>query len=419
MWTMNLLTKNIQDISFDDVVAFCKQGVLEWTQLDYKLKMPKDLAKHFATFSNTQGGLIVIGVGEDTKGLPTTHAGIPNDSKLVDQVHQFAANVTPLPTYEVRATDEKNGNVFVLIRISEGAAAPYTTLNDPTIWIRNGNISTPASREELLCLSNKRADADTLRNNLLESASQYFQNRLIAAEEERVRLIDAQKPDVYKASLTGDNSAILAIALMPYYPSGNLVHPQDLVHKEYDYIGEEYHRSLFNQGGTVTMPGGLSAFSWNERTGVFRNDQLHTNGLSYSSSDILQSDQDKKQITVPEIAHKLRSQLRLIQHFYRKTGYSGLVEGIIALNGGSGAKVVPIGSDRHILYMPESGSVYMPKHLWRLHFDTNQLSDQDGLGVIFTQAVRDVSWGLGAGDIPETVMERFLEVNGWKKPAVT
>lgn len=412
---MNLLSKDIKDISFDDVVAFCGQGVLEWTQLDYKLKVPKDLAKHFATLSNTQGGLIIIGVGEDAKGLPTSYAGVPNDGKLVDQIHQIAANVTPLPTYDARVTDEKNGNVFALIRISEGAAAPYTTLNDPTVWIRNGNISTPASREELIRLSNKREDADKLRTNVLASASQYFRNRLAAAEQERKRMVDAQKPDIYKSALGGENSATLTIALMPYYPSNDLVTPQALVHKELDYIGDEYHRTLFVQGTSVTMPGGLSAFSWNERTGVFRNDQLHTNGLSFTASDVLQAEQDKRQITIPEIAHKVRSQLMLIQHYYRKTGYSGLVEGVIELSGGSGASVRPIGSSRHFLYMPENGEVYMPTHQWALHFDTNQLGDKETLNTIFAQTVRDVSWGLGAGNIPNEIMESFLEANGWRK----
>lgn len=135
---VNLLVRDIHDITYSDVVEFCEQKVLESVQLDYKLNIPKDLAKHFATFSNTQGGLIIIGVGEDAQGFPTTYNGVPNDGKLVDRVHQFAANVTPLPTYDVCTTGEQNGNVFILVRIDEGAATPYNTLNDPTVWIRTG-----------------------------------------------------------------------------------------------------------------------------------------------------------------------------------------------------------------------------------------------------------------------------------------
>ena len=121
---INLLARNIHDITYDDVVEFCKQKVLEGVQLDYKLNIPKDLAKHFATFSNTLGSLIIIGIGEDDKGLPTTCDGVPNNGKLVDRIHQFAANVTPLPTYDICTTDEQNGNVFILVRIDEGAATP-------------------------------------------------------------------------------------------------------------------------------------------------------------------------------------------------------------------------------------------------------------------------------------------------------
>src|SRR5713226_8124370 len=211
---VNLLARNIHDITYDDVVEFCKQKVLESVQLDYKLNIPKDLAKHFATFSNTQGGLIIIGVGEDAQGLPTTHDGVPNDGKLVDWIHQFAANVTPLPTYDVCTTDEQHGNVFILVRIDEGAATPYNTLNDPTVWIRTGNVSTPASREELLRLANKKRDAEAARSANITFAEQYFTARVTEAEQERQQAVQAGGVNIYQHPLgSGENSAILSLTL--------------------------------------------------------------------------------------------------------------------------------------------------------------------------------------------------------------
>ena len=50
---INLLARNIHHITSNDVVEFCQQNILESVQLDYKQHIPKDLAKHFATFSNT------------------------------------------------------------------------------------------------------------------------------------------------------------------------------------------------------------------------------------------------------------------------------------------------------------------------------------------------------------------------------
>src|SRR5665811_1385106 len=140
---MNILYAPVGSLAFNDIVAFCQQKIIEGVTLEYKVDFPKDLAKQFVTFSNTQGGLVIIGVGEDQNGYPDSWDGVTNTGKLIDRVHQIAANVVPFPTYEVATTDEVKGKVFVLIRISEGSAPPYATTSDPTPWVRTGNISTP------------------------------------------------------------------------------------------------------------------------------------------------------------------------------------------------------------------------------------------------------------------------------------
>src|SRR6266446_6437007 len=141
---MDLLAQDFNTITFQDVVDFCDQKIVESTELDYKRVIPRELAKHVAAMSNQYGGLIIIGVEEDPKtGTPSKYEGITNDGKLIDRIHQVANNVRPLPSYTVRTTDEGKGKVFLLVRISEGGAPPYTTINDPTVYLRTGNITTP------------------------------------------------------------------------------------------------------------------------------------------------------------------------------------------------------------------------------------------------------------------------------------
>jgi hypothetical protein len=412
---VNLLTKNIHDITFENVVEFCKQKVIEGTQLDYKLKTPKDLAKHFATFSNTQGGLVIIGVGEDSKGLPTTYDGVPNDGKLIDQIHQFAANVTPLPTYTVRATDEQNGNVFILIRIDEGAAAPYTTLSDPTVWIRTGNISTPASREELLRLANKKRDAETARNANLAFADQYFNARVEEAEQELKQLRQAGEENVYQHPLgTGPHSAILTIALQPYYPTTPLTTPQDLSHRLHEYVGRGYAYTVLSQGDHDTMPGGVAVYEWSKNTGAMRGEQLYANGLNNLTLDILDSDQraGTRKIQITYIAIHLYRRLKLIQNYYKMTGYSGLIAGNISLAGGVGAETVSIQSAGHVFF-PQNGKVRLELYEWPFEFDTNTLNNDMELQKVFKRIIRDISWSLGCHDIPNAIIENLLKVNGW------
>jgi predicted HTH transcriptional regulator len=128
---MNPFSKPFHEVNFDDVKEFCEQKYPESTTLDYKKDLPRDLAKHFATFSNTLGGTIIIGVEEDPDtGQPLKWDGISNDGKLIEHISQFAANVIPLPSYIARLTNEQNGKVFGLINIIEGDAQPYHANSD-------------------------------------------------------------------------------------------------------------------------------------------------------------------------------------------------------------------------------------------------------------------------------------------------
>src|SRR6185437_16370943 len=109
---MNVFPKPFSEVTFSDVEAFCQQGYPESTTLDYKRDIPRELAKHFATFSNTLGGVIIVGVEEDPgSGIPLKWEGVTNNGKLLERANQFAANVNPLPTYTVRLTDEVGGKV--------------------------------------------------------------------------------------------------------------------------------------------------------------------------------------------------------------------------------------------------------------------------------------------------------------------
>ena len=115
---MDLLTQDFATITFQDVMELCDQHIVESTILEYKREITRDLAKHIAAMSNRLGGLIIVGVEEGPRtGTPSKYEGIQNDGKLIDRVHQHANNVRPLPTYNVRTTNEIAGKVFLLVKI--------------------------------------------------------------------------------------------------------------------------------------------------------------------------------------------------------------------------------------------------------------------------------------------------------------
>jgi hypothetical protein len=116
------------------------------------------------------------------------------------------------------------------VRIDEGAATPYTTLNDPTVWIRTGNVSTPASRKELLRLANKRHDAETAHSANVAFAELYFTACVNEAEQKRQQAIRSGDAPIYPHTLEGgESSSILNLTLKPYYPNKPLSAPQVLL----------------------------------------------------------------------------------------------------------------------------------------------------------------------------------------------
>lgn len=412
---INLLARNIHDITYDDVVEFCKQKVLENIQLDYKLNIPKDLAKHFATFSNTLGALIIIGIGEDAQGFPTTYNGVPNDSKLVDRIHQFAANVTPLPTYDVCATNEQNGNVFILIRIDEGAATPYNTLNDPTVWIRTGNVSTPASREELLRLANKKLNAEAARTANIAFTEQYFMARVAEAERQRQQAVQSGETNIYQYSLgSGENSAIFSLTVQPYYPNRQLTTPPELLRRRDEYCGQEYRRTVFNGDTPETLPGGIAGFDWDKRQGHVRGEQLYANGVTNLMIDVLttNSQTDTKSISIGRIGIEMYPRLKVAQNYYKMTGYSGLVVGTINLTGDSSANVIPMQLDRS-LYFPPRGKMRLNSYSWSFEIDTTTFYDDAALNIQFKTLICDISWSLGIPAVPDEVIDAMLKSYGW------
>src|SRR5258708_9584820 len=180
--------------------------------------------------------MIIVGVEEaPATGEPLMWEGVINEGKLLERVNQFAANVNPIPTYNVRLTDEKNNKVFLLINILEGDAKPYLANGDPTVWLRTGNISRPlrqADREELVRMVEKKNLAIKVRDHNLKTARSVFDAGLEQAENERISdIAEAKKLGKSHALPTKpynvDNS-FLTVSLQPFYPKRLIIEPREI-----------------------------------------------------------------------------------------------------------------------------------------------------------------------------------------------
>ena len=420
---MNPFNKPFQDVTFADVVKFCEQQHPESTTLDYKQAMPKDLAKHFATFSNTLGGVIIIGVEEDPKtGLPLKWEGIANDGKQIERINQFAGNVAPLPTFSVRATDDVSGKVFVLVNILEGDVPPYTTHGDPTVWLRTGNTSTPlrqAERDELARMADKKTRAQLARQSNLEKAKTIFIAGVDEAETERQKLIvdfeAAGTPHSIPKEPYTNNNAFLTVSVQPFYPDRTLVQPWDIK----EQLRELHTRSNYGMDmppqDMAACPGGLFAIK-SSLDGAIHAYQLFQNGLlSYTENVWSRDDSRPKVIYLTHVASALYRQLLFASKYYGMNNYSGVVLGSMTLENAIGAKleiIMPRNAYRFAGDAPNIGKI--SNYDWSLELDTNILHNEQLRNGFFKETMRKVYWDLGIENVSAATLDDYLADFNWK-----
>jgi predicted HTH transcriptional regulator len=79
--TPSLFVADLENLTIEQVADFCGMKALpdnrvkEGPRVDYKKEFPSDLGKDIASFANTSGGLVLIGIEED-QGVPIRIDGI-------------------------------------------------------------------------------------------------------------------------------------------------------------------------------------------------------------------------------------------------------------------------------------------------------------------------------------------------------
>lgn len=124
--------KEIREITDLDVQSFIDQKIQENLTLDYKdfrkYDDPLDLSKHICSFSNSLGGLLILGVSE-VENFPgsITWGNIKGKSreslenKLFSQIYPKISNMRIIPVYQ--SGSETTG--IYLIEVPQGDNPPY------------------------------------------------------------------------------------------------------------------------------------------------------------------------------------------------------------------------------------------------------------------------------------------------------
>lgn len=435
---MQILSKPIDTFTFEEVVEFCKQGYIEGFQLDYKKELPsKGLAKHFASFSNSRGGVIIIGVEEDKSGKPVVFDGITFDSKLADKIHQYATSVDPRPLYDLHVTNEVNGKVFILVRIYEGDRTPYYVHNEANIYVRSGNITDPislASPEAVELLVGKKDKARLARENYIRIAEENYNDGLQAEERKRLKLIavekakfqeqienakaQGQQPPAYHSQYyqkpLGSETSMLTILAQPYYPQKALCTPLD-IKTNMEQIRYRKGSTDFPDLNVKPIQEGVFRFQ-HSFDGGLSCQQVFSTGLLFLADDVLRVDERRKHIYIETLAVYYVMFLKALKNFYSKFNYQGAIYGYVELDGINGAqlkRIVPNGYRGGMFWHEDEEVPLKNKYLWKVEIETSLLHDDQSLQDHIMSFIKEIYWSLGYEDVSDDLLKAFLKQNGW------
>lgn len=383
---MEILTKDIKELSFEDIVAFCKLGYPEGSQIDYKKNFSedfweKDLQKDVASFANMQGGIIIIGVKEDKKsGKPKEWEGIDINAEYIDRIDRIVANMKPYPSIETNLiANKEDTKCFILIRIYEGSNKPYYANNDPMEWIRTGKVKTPiepASPQYKKYLFENKDNISEQRKYLAEYAGKIFSGHTYNRFEEILlngeldhSVIGSVHPDFDKTK------ARLQITILPYNPNKTLVAPSFLKDKIYNIRISEGNTDFPIVNWTFqTTPKGISSFVHlkNDQTINF---QVFGEGLIFFSYDICQEKENDDNLwfgfSLPVILKYTHLSLKFAESLYKSIGYQGELLGKIDISNVLGLNAC---SDIHSTQYKKA---LLYSYYWDISFNTNSLSNEE------------------------------------------
>jgi len=419
---MNLFTKSFQDVTFEDVVESCDEGTIENAVLDYKAVVPRDLSKHFATFSNTHGGLIIIGVEEDeSTGRPSKYEGIVYDAKDIDRIHQFAAQVSPFPRYQVKLTNEVGGKVFVLIKIYEGDQPPYMSNSDSSIKIRTGNVTTPLrgiDSHELNRLYEKRNKAFEQRGVAIAISTKLRDTSLKIAQNEW-EVARQNQENFLSTYNVGTNVSNLRVSVMPVSPAEPIIYYRRIVSDVEKYRARSKYLGEFPAINLHTVPGGAIHADWHKGDSSFSYGYINENGLIDSIDDVLRHDEATgvRNVYMNSIVEYIVRQLNVARDFYNNADFFGPIKYIITVDNILHTMPYPVVPDG-VYHSPTRRSKVnrIDSAEWEIDdIDTVILNDTALLTNKVVELVKRIYWDFGLIYNDEINIRKYLQELGWSQ----
>ncbi len=313
----------INDLTFRNIEEFCRALPREGITIDYKVDFPRRLDKVLASFANTFGGHILIGVDETTVGEPVLPlVGIPLQPGLRERVVAIALDAITPPVFpEVRVIEFQSpgasvpDRAVIIIRVHESDASAHSVDGGNSVYLRVDNISDQFTRqattEEIEWLLNKRKKSIDLKERILREARGRASNYL----------------PIYRTTRrlgTDEPRGKFTLWTVPTFPRSELASPQRLL---------ELSRTWRVRVANFDFPAGnanpIADGVRHPQTpvGNFWYTEVSRFGLVYSEIGFTgRGDEFRDAIVCSLIASLMVANLRFSLNLYETLGYLGLID---------------------------------------------------------------------------------------------
>lgn len=166
--SVSFFDKPLDEVEESDLCALIAEGVEEGVLLDYKADWidNKKLAKAVASFANTHGGHLIIGMAADKdRNAPHTLSGIPWEDGIKEKVGAICrSRISPAPVFRMKliGLSQRPDRCVLIVEVPESPQPPHYV--NGVIYVRNGESNAPleALRNYFLIekLYEKRADQE-------------------------------------------------------------------------------------------------------------------------------------------------------------------------------------------------------------------------------------------------------------------
>ncbi|QMW05661.1 AlbA family DNA-binding domain-containing protein [Spirosoma foliorum] len=159
----------------------------EHTRLEFKrqLSSPDRIARTLAAFANTSGGILLIGVADNSKIV-----GVTSEFREIEKI-EYATNKLIEPelsiSYETIAPD---GRLVLVISVTESDEKPHYVLDDSgkrTIYVRAKDKSVPTSK---LIITPDMANRELLKSPMARTLIQYLRKNDHITADKFAKLIN-------------------------------------------------------------------------------------------------------------------------------------------------------------------------------------------------------------------------------------